>query len=417
MNNNIGFFSLESINFIVHYCYILFSFYACICSAAVSQLTWANDTLYPIAFWDAVAFTGQDNFIYVFGGYNGSNNYDFAVSNAYKFNSSSWPLREWIAISSMPFGVTAATGCVSNDGGFFIFGGLEPYGTSPSDIQIYSPIDNEWDIVTPELPSGAFINDSYMSCAIDSSSGIMYLTGGEVFGSRFYSYNISSNSIMDHSTSLSNLYNLNGQGSFVSNSGKLYVFGGLDSLTGYFSAFTYIYDIAKDSWSTGVNMSQGAAGFGYVTDGNRFYVIGGNGNSGFLQNTQVYDISTNVWSLDNGIVFPGGISDNSAVLSDGNLHSLGGYSNYKNLSIHRIASLCGVYAFSGPCNDEYQCIINGICKSNGQCIGTCISGCNCSQSITSSTIASTFPISIKILSSVVFGTLLFGQVLSKTSFN
>jgi len=70
-------------------------------------------------------------------------------------------------------------------------------------------------------------------------------------------------------------------------------------------------------------------------------------------------------------VYSIGLAFNSAVFLDGSLHSIGGYDNDNNtLSLNRIASLCGVYTFSGPCDDENQCTLNDTCKSNGTCKGT-----------------------------------------------
>jgi len=323
---------------------------------------------------------------------------------------------------------------------FFIFGGAETNGSSPNVIQIYNATDNSWITTTPSGPS---IEDYWMSCAVDSSTGLMYITGGVIDPTRFYGYNVSTNTNTNLSTSSSPTpFNLAAQGSFVNN-GKLYVFGGLDN-TDYSSA-TYIYDIANNSWSTGGDMTQAAFDFGYATDGSRFYSIGGY-NDGYLDYTQVYDISSGVWSVNNGIVYSGGINANAAVFLDGSLHSIGGYSgNY--LSLHRIASLCGVYTcvpnqcqnatcnpssgcvytnLSGiSCNDNNQCLLNTTC-SNGECTGqskNCL-GSTCDPSTgecvnpttsSSSTISPTFPsstiwstsISSSIITGFTFGLFIF----------
>jgi len=185
-----------------------------------------------------------------------------------------------------------------------------------------------------------------MSCAVDSRSGLMYLTGGSNNGARFYSYDINSNTITNLSTSSSPTpFSLYAQGSFVNN-GKLYVFGGnnFDVYSSGYSSSTYIYDIASNSWSTGENMTQAASYFGYATDGSRFYAIGGHIDLAYFDYTQVYDISSGNWSVNNGIVYSGGLYGNAAVFLDGSLHSIGGWNNNDGfLSIHRISSLFGVY--------------------------------------------------------------------------
>lgn len=285
---------------------------------------------------------------------------------------------EWIEIASMKTAVYEAAGCVANDGRFFIFGGVETNGPNPNFIQIYNATNNSWDTTTPNMPNGASIDDYHMSCAVDSSTRLMYITGGYNNGTRFYSYNVSSNTITNLSTSSSPTpFNLWSQGSFVNN-GKLYVFGGYDS--GSYFTSTYIYDIANNSWSNGRAMTQATGYFGYATDGIRFYVIEGYKNGGYLEYTQVYDISSGVWSVNNGIMYSGGIYGNAVVFLDGSFHSIEGYDG-SFLSIYLIASLCGVYTFSGPCDDGNRCITNDTC-TNGICSGTSICTPNQCQNAT-----------------------------------
>jgi len=347
-------------------------------SIATPLLEWNNDTSYPLAVYAPVALVGQDDCIYVFRGFNSSGD---AVSNSYKYNTTAGSPKEWIEIASMKTAVGGAAGCVGNDGKFFIFGGAQlNSGFSPNFIQIYNATDNSWTNITASGPS---IEDFFMSCALDSSTGLMYITGGYSNGIRFYSYNVSSNNIINLSTSSSpSPFNLDGQGSFVANNNKLYIFGGYDKDTNNYSAFTYIYDIAKSSWSNGTNMTQAAANSGYATDGSRFYVIGGTNNDIYLNYTQVFDISSGIWSVNDGIVYPGGIARNAAVFLDGSLHSIGGYSNDTYMNVHRIASLCGVYNFSGQCDDENQCTFNDTCHGNGTCSGTSICTPNQCQNAT-----------------------------------
>jgi len=322
--------------------------------AASPSLIWNNDTIYPIAVTSSVALTGQDHCIYVFGGWN---NNSTVFSNSYKFNATAGFPREWTEIASMPTAVYRAAGCVANDGRFFIFAG--------TNLQIYNATANIWNNSTLNIPSEASIY--YSSCAVDSSTGLMYITGGYNNPAFFYSYDTNTSAFTNLSISSPNPFNLFGQGSFVVNN-KLYVFGGYN-FTAY-SASTYIYDIGNSTWSIGTNMMmQAMASFGYATDGSRFYVIGGYDN--FPQyNTQVFDISSGVWTVNDGIVLTGGIYDNAAVFLDGSLHTIGATFEADNyVSVHRIASLCGVYSFSGPCDNENQCTFNDTCQSNGTCIG------------------------------------------------
>jgi len=88
----------------------------------------------------------------------------------------------------MQTAVFQATGCVANDRRFFIFGGAETSVSSPNFIQIYNATDNSWNsTTTPNMPSGASIEDFWMSCAMDISTGLMYITGGYNNPTLFYS--------------------------------------------------------------------------------------------------------------------------------------------------------------------------------------------------------------------------------------
>jgi len=350
-------------HFLVQFLVLLVSFSI---TASSSTLEWNSDTSYPFIVYSTVALTGQDLCIYVFGGHNISD----TISLSYRFNTTAGAPREWTPIASMPNAGTGTAGCVANDGRFFIFGG------GISVIQIYNATDNSWNTTSP-LPSGTSIEDYYMSCAVDKSTGLMYLTGGETNGKRFFSYDTGSNTITNVGTSAFNVF---AHGSFVIDS-KLYVFGGVNS-TGSSIASTYIYDISSEIWIVGATMSYATAYFGYATDDNRFYVIGGEDQSELLNHTQVYNILSNTWSVDDGIVYPGGLFSNAAAFSYGSLHTIGSHLS----SMHQIASLCGVYTFNGSCDNLDQCIINGTCQENGLCTGTCISfsGCNCTSTTSSS---------------------------------
>ena len=133
----------------------------------------------------------------------------------------------------MPAELANAAGCVANDGRFFIFGGYESGNSLPSSIQIYNVTNDTWSTLTP---IGGSIADFWMSCATDSSTGIMYIAGGYNMGNRFYSYNVISNAIMDLSSN--SLFNLHRHGFFVASNGNLYVFGGYDPSTSAVSAYS-----------------------------------------------------------------------------------------------------------------------------------------------------------------------------------
>jgi len=317
-------------------CFVYFHYFCSVSLVNASSLRWKIDTSYPFALGDAVVLSGDDHYLYVFGGRNKSTSF----SRSFKLNLEDHSVRVWTPITPSPFAIRAASGCVSNDGRFFIFGGYT--GTPQNSIQIYNSSSDTWNLIVPELPNGSSIMDWSMSCTVDSQSGLMYLTGGYYFGNRFYSYDPDSNILLDLSNS--SPYALFGHGSFFSN-GKLYVFGGAISNRYSSSGETHVFDASSKKWSFGSHMVHPASSFGYASDGSRFYVIGGYGNE---ESTQVYHISKKVWKLDNGLVYPEGVFCNSVAYIDGSLHSVGVFTG-KYLSLHLNSSLCDVYPIES-CN-------------------------------------------------------------------
>jgi len=198
-----------------------------------------------------------------------------------------------------------------------------------------------------------------MRCAINRNTGLMYLIGGYSDSSRFYSYDVNSNQIINL---FPVAFNLTGPGSFISNNGNLYVFGGSNN-TGS-SNLIYIYNISSGKLSTGENLPYPPVNFGSAFDGQQIYVIGGSG----LPYTQVYNITDNTWTIGSSSFPVDSVYGNTAAILEGSLHSIGGISGTTNL----IASLCGVYAFRGSCDNRNQCDFGDICERNGTCIGTSI---------------------------------------------
>jgi len=336
--------------------FLCFVYRGCSLVRSSSNLSWNTDISYPIQVYNGLALTGYDNCLYVFGGISFGT---FNKLNSYKFNITPGTPREWIPINPMPIPVEEATGCVANDGRFFIFGGSEVNTTSPNSIQVYNATSNSWNLILPSLPPNASISDYSMSCAINRNTGLMYLIGGYSDSSRFYSYDVNSNQIINL---FPVAFNLTGPGSFLASNGNLYVFGGSNGTRS--SNLIYIYNISSGKLSTGENLPYPPVNFGSAFDGQQIYVIGGSG----LPYTQVYNITDNTWTIGSSSFPVDSVYGNTAAILEGSLHSIGGVNGTTNL----IASLCGVYAFRGRCDNQNQCDFNDICERNGTCIGTSI---------------------------------------------
>ena len=85
--------------------------------------------------------------------------------------------------------------------------------------------------------------------------------------------------------------------------GRVYVAGGVvnfqPGMGGQTTARAAVYDPATDAWSPIADMPRGVNHAASASDGQRFYVFGGRGGTGGLENgfgtVQVYDPATNTW--------------------------------------------------------------------------------------------------------------------------
>jgi len=125
-----------------------------------SSLKWYNDTSYPFEVSDAVSLIGQDDSIYVFGGFNSSGS---SVSDSYKFNITSETAREWYFVDPMANAVGAAAGCVANDGRFLVFGGKGSNDSFLGVIQIYNTTSHQWNTTYAHVTSNNSIADMLCS--------------------------------------------------------------------------------------------------------------------------------------------------------------------------------------------------------------------------------------------------------------
>ncbi|MBI4652573.1 S8 family serine peptidase [Candidatus Desantisbacteria bacterium] len=105
--------------------------------------------------------------------------------------------------------------------------------------------------------------------------------------------------------------------------GKIYIIGGFDSLNEVNSVI-YQYNSINQSWNTSaspLNYTRGFHGAGVIED--KIYVFGGiNNNSVFLNSAEVYNPSTNKWTLIASMNFTRYDFGNAVV--DGKLYAFGG---------------------------------------------------------------------------------------------
>ena len=243
-----------------------------------------------------------------------------------------------IANGTWSYGTTGGTArydhsSVVYNGKIYSWGGVGGAGKGGdlNTLDIYSPGLSQ--IPSLDLPTNEATNQSLspalITKVIDTEpSFIRYkieLTTNSSFGS--WSTGTSGGTARtDHSSVLSN--------------GKIYSWGGNGD--GGFLNTLDIYDIATDTWSTGTAGGTARTSHSSVVYNGKIYSWGGNSDSDYLNTLDIYDIATDTWST--GAAGGTTRSGHSSVVENGKIYSWGGvvyYSgfNYLNtLDIYDIAT-------------------------------------------------------------------------------
>ena len=221
----------------------------------------------------------------------------------------------WTAQTAYPVDI-ARYGFVQTATDFYVFGGVSD-GFTTNAVNSYNIASGTWTSRAAMPFSG-----EAPTCALDSSTGIVYCADGLATNS-FASYNIATDTwtplspdpfATDHYGSASGAFN-----------GKVFVAGG----TGAETANVDVYDIATDTWSAGTPAPSIFLLAGYQQVGNFLYVVGGwDLNSPGTNKTTTYrlDMSSAPGTWDTGPTFTMQRSDFALSFDPGTskLYAMGG---------------------------------------------------------------------------------------------
>jgi len=387
-----------------------------------SFLSWVEDVSLNEGIAGAVSLVGNDNRIYLIGGYVSPKK--IATSSVWIFNATPSAPREWISGPPLPTAVWGHCGCQGNDGKFYIFGGLNDASSLVGQVQIFDVTLQKWTVLNSSsaahsnwscattAPLNAFStatsnNDS------ESSSGMIFLIGGDgpnnqviVFFPGNSSFSSSELPQLPYAVQQQGAIFVSGQNSDSSSftDGSLYLFGGYNG-SHSLSTVTVLSGISNVqhsglSWSqTSVPaMPRASYAFGLVFDGTHVFIYDTIG-------IMVYDLSANQWTVlttvsnNNNSDSSSNNSNGGSVLanntSDGNnqidgfspatcilrgtWHIIGGSSDANSNSIsslHSIAALCPFVSVDTVCDNGNECTTDDTCTSAGLCVGSQIS-CSC----------------------------------------
>ena len=197
---------------------------------------------------------------------------------------------------------------------FYVFGGVDN-GNRLNTVNRMDLATGTW-----EPRAGMPFTSEAPTCALDTSSGIVYCAEGDT-GNNFAAYNIAT----DSWTPLANTPNTDDYGSASGAfNGKVFLVGGT---TGFISN-VWVYDIAGNTWSPGTAAPDPFLLAGYQQVGQFLYLAGGwtGGAPNGLTTTRRLDMSSAPGTWDNGPAFTMGRSDLGLAYDAGTntLYALGG---------------------------------------------------------------------------------------------
>jgi len=268
-----------------------------------SDPAWTSLPAMPFNAADESASFVNGNF-YIIGGYN--NTATNPLASNYRFNPATGT---YTAMASMP---TARWGIISGAIGnkIYVFGGNINSSSGSAANQSYNPATNTW-AKNANLPA-AIAHQGITGCTDGTS---MYL----FYNSLTYRYNPATNtytqlaSMPDPMLSWASCSYVNG---------NIYVIGGYSNGT---QSFTQIYSIAGNSWSVGAAMP--FALYGAVREdpviGNNIYILQGQRADGeFSADSYIYNTATNTWS--EGSLGPHAADGVAGGVYNGQIYTFGG---------------------------------------------------------------------------------------------
>ena len=232
--------------------------------------------------------------IYAFGGSNGSNLYSIEVFDT---TTNVWSL---LGVSSN-LNNRNSMGIATIGTKIYAFGGANSSNDALNSTEVFDTTTNVWSL----LGANSNLNIARYNMGVATIGTKIYAISGKGFD-----YNLlKSTEVFDTTTNVwttlgaSSNINTARFGMGVTTIGnKIYVFGGQDNNTNNLNT-TEVLDTTTNIWtslSATSNLNTGRSGIGAAKIGNKFYAFGGQDpGPGFnlLKTTEVFDTTTNVWSL------------------------------------------------------------------------------------------------------------------------
>ena len=133
---------------------------------------WTSIASLPAPRFDFPAVFNRTNYIYIFGGYTGTNP-GMEAASMLRYNVSG---NSWSNMAAMPVAVAGSAATLGPDGKIYVCGGTAQ-GMATDLVQVYNPISNSWTLATslPEALTGA-------AAGVDALGRLVIMGGTDING-------------------------------------------------------------------------------------------------------------------------------------------------------------------------------------------------------------------------------------------
>jgi N-acetylneuraminic acid mutarotase len=263
----------------------------------------------PIGFLGADSIDGK---IYAAGG---SSTFTDALDTLFSYDPM---IDAWQALASLP-SPRIDPGIITEGGKLYMAGGQGHTGNIIyGDLYVYTPNTNMWEKLA-DMPG------SRTRGAMAAWQGKLFYVGGNDAAGKasdtVYEYDINMNT-WTLLTTLPETRDLEGTAVVA---GVLYVIGGMPPSGFVPSDIVWGYDLLQNSWSVKAPLPVAKMALNASTKSynGKIYVVGGAYIAGMYSDVEVYDPQFNAWQFLPDLPKTGWVA---AVISNGELHAIGGYS-------------------------------------------------------------------------------------------
>jgi len=248
-----------------------------------NENSWLKVKELPFSRYQSGAVVHDAHIVWVAGGFNKDHT---VLNSVIKYD---YILEKWVRMANMNV-PRALHGLSALDGRIYAVAGFDGARRVES-VEVYDPEDNKWTFVAP-------LHTPLHRVSAVGLNGSLYVAGGVKEPNDMCVDTLQRYDPNGHQWErLAPLPIPLASGSLLANRDLLYYVGGSPDMIKP-SKQLFSYDPDEDAWTELASMNDFRFDPGITTVNDKIYVISGHdGESAFFSNSEVYDISTNTWSI------------------------------------------------------------------------------------------------------------------------